>query len=467
MSDQPTSPTLRIQIQDKLLLARGIVDGSNASHMAQLARGVMGTMGLSISSAFLAYFTTWLLARMLGTSGYGAYTYAITWIQLIVIFAGMGLTTIVIRETAKHREQDNISHIRGLLRVSNLTTGIVSFLCVVFGSILLQILGPRFNLDSHTIAALQIALLLIPLMSLSRVYQGMLQGLHRVIAGQSPETLLAPLAFVAALIALYFLNLQLTAAAAMTLRVITTGLAFLLAIVLLRLYRPKSWASQPVAYQTKIWLYAALPLLFIQTVEFTNQRTDQILLGTLGAEAVGIYAVASKGADIITMVLTAFYVVLAPTIARLAVANEHDQLQRVITRGVRGVFLVVLPIGLVLIVGGAWFLGLFGEGFVQGQTTLTILVIVTLINVAFGPVGLLLIMSDQERVVAVGNAIRFVIYVPVSYFLIQQLGTNGAALGKGLSVFCWNLALLLIVYRRLHINTTIFGRIKRSPHHYS
>lgn len=459
MPDQPTSSTLRIQIQDKLLLARGIVDGSNAGHMAQLARGVMGTMGLSISAAFLAYFTTWLLARMLGTSGYGAYTYAITWIQLIVIFAGMGLTTIVIRETAKHREKDNISHIRGLLRVSNLATGLVSFLCVVVGIVILQILGPRFNLDSHTIGALQIALLLIPLFSLSRVHQGMLQGLNHVVLGQAPEALLAPIAFIVALILLYIAGFQLTATSAMIFRVITTGLGFVIAALLLRQYLPKAWAARPAAYETKIWLYAALPLLFIQTIEFANQRTDQILLGTLGAESVGIYAVASKGADIITMVLTAFYVVLAPTIARLAAANDHALLQRMITKGVRGVFLAVLPLGLVLIFGSAWFLGLFGEGFVQGQTTLTILVIVTLINVAFGPVGLLLIMSDQERVVAVGNAIRFVIYVPVSYFLIQKLGTNGAALGKGLSVFCWNFALLLIVHRRLHISATIFGRI--------
>jgi O-antigen/teichoic acid export membrane protein len=260
------------------------------------------------------------------------------------------------------------------------------------------------------------------------------------------------------------INPNLTATSAMTLRVITTGLAFVVAIFLLRMYRPAAWSDQPATYQTKVWLVAALPLLFIQMIEFANQRTDQLLLGSLGPEAVGIYAVASKGADIITMVLTAFYVVLAPTIARLNAADQRDQLQRAVTKGVRGVFIIVLPIALALIFGGAWFLGLFGESFVEGRSTLTILATVTMLNVAFGPVGLLLIMSGYERIVAVGNAIRFVIYVPVSFMLIEALGINGAALGKGLSVVFWNAFLLVLVHRRLKIDASIFGRIKLLSH---
>jgi O-antigen/teichoic acid export membrane protein len=110
-----------------------------------------------------------------------------------------------------------------------------------------------------------------------------------------------------------------------------------------------------------------------------------LMLGTMqGAEAVAIYTVANRGAQLISFILGAVNTTLAPTAARLYAVGDMQRLQGLITKSARVVLCVSLPIAVGFIVFGDWFLWLFGTGFMQGHATLRILSIGLFIDAAAG-----------------------------------------------------------------------------------
>lgn len=62
----------------------------------------------------LGFLIAILLARMLGASGYGEYSFAFAIVSILTILAQCGLPALLVRETAKARMKRNYEYIKGL-----------------------------------------------------------------------------------------------------------------------------------------------------------------------------------------------------------------------------------------------------------------------------------------------------------------------------------------------------------------
>jgi O-antigen/teichoic acid export membrane protein len=420
-----------------------------------LVRRSLGTFGLTVAGTALSMATAVLLARILGTSGYGSYTYARTWIGVLGVFAPMGFEVLVLRTTAVHQAREQWRLMRGMLRRSSQLALVASLGIAIGASAFLQL----SDVEAEMRVVIQIALLMLPIGALARIRVGAIQGLQHVLMAQIPGAIIQPALLGALVVAAYFaLGGTLSASWAMAMTLLTSAITLLAVSAMLSNVFPESATASRPAYQTRAWLKSAIPLVFVNGAFVIMSATDTLMLGALkGPESVGAYAIAKRGALLITFVSGAVNTALAPTIANLDSSDDSERLQSVITKSMRLALLVAMPVGAVLILFGDWFLMMFGPEFVAGRDALTILSLGQIAQLGLGSVTLLLIMTGHERDAAIGAGVGAIINAGLNWLLVPTWGIEGAAVATALSMLLLGVWLVKRVHERLGIHPTVLG----------
>jgi O-antigen/teichoic acid export membrane protein len=426
----------------------------------QLAKGAAGIFSLRMAMLGLSFVTSILLARTLGTKGYGTYSYVVAWIGLLAIPSKMGIDIILSREIPRLATSSSWGSIRGLLQWSSRLVLTVSIIVMLIAGICVWKLAP-----AEIMPAFLATIVCIPLSAITTLRQGSLRGFHSIFRSQMPEYLIQPLLFLAAVIGMIYLSQrggsgELDIFWVMVLRSISVAIAFVIGIVFLIQTIPKAVAEAKPEYSASTWSKGLLPFLIISCTHIINSRADILMLGSQdGPEAVGIYTVASRGAEFIVFVLIAVNMAMGPTISQCYANGDMQKMQRMITTSTRVVFLCSLPISLIFIFFGSYFLQIFGAEFVQGYSALRILCIGQLISAGAGSVGLLLDMTGHEKDSALGIGLSAGLNVVLNALMIPRLGVEGAAIATSSSLIFWNIFLLIRVRQRLGIASTVFGKL--------
>lgn len=438
----------------------GTADSTRVPHdHAGLLRGAGGSGVLRLGFTALSFVINILLARLLSANGYGSYSYALAIVGVLSVFATFGFDALLTREMAVYQVRNEWGRLRGLLRRSTQIGAVLASALALVAGIGVWLLRPTDS--AETVLTVWIALALVPLMVQARLRQAAMQGLHRVLAGQVPELVFQPVLFVALLgVSYVLLPAAPSAAWTMALQVAVTATAVIVATRLLAQVLPAPARCTPPQYETALWCRRALPFVLSSSCWVISSRTDVLLLGALrGNDAVGLYSVASRSAELIGFFLTAFNMALAPTIARLYAAGDLQQLQQTVSRGARMVFLLSLPAALFLMVAGQWWLGLYGPDFVAARWTLTILALGQTINVGMGSVGLLLNMTGHERDAAALVAVAAGWNIVASVVFISLFGLEGAACATTSGMILWNVLMAMRVRKRTGIHPTALGQL--------
>ncbi len=420
-----------------------------------LVRRSVGSFGLTVGGTALSMATAVLLARILGTSGYGSYTYAKTWIGVLGMFAPLGFEVLALRITAVHQAKEQWSLMRGMLRRSSQLALFASLGIAIGAGAFLQLSAVEVEMRMP----IQIALLTLPIAALARIRVGAIQGLQHVLMAQIPGAIIQPALLGVLVVAAYFaLGGTLTASWAMTMTLLTSAITLLVVSLMLSSVFPESATASRPAYQTRAWLKSAIPLVFVNGTFVIMSATDTLMLGTLrGPEFVGTYAIAKRGALLITFVSGAVNTALAPTIANLDSSDDRERLQSVITKSMRLALLAAMPVGVVLVLFGKWFLMIFGPEFAAGRDALTILSLGQIAQLGLGSVTLLLIMTGHERDAAIGAGAGAIMNAGLNWLLVPTWGIEGAAVATSLSMVVLGIWLVRRVHERLGINPTVLG----------
>lgn len=424
-----------------------------------LVRGATGTFGLKVAGTGLLFLISVLLARLLGPAGYGTYQYALSWIAVLGVPALLGFGTLLIREMSAYQTQEKWRLMAGLLQWSHRAVWMTSVGLALLTAGVVWTLKTQYDIGNVT--TFWVALLTLPLVALMRLKQSAVQGLNKVVRGQMPEMFLFPLVFVLLLGGAYFFtDVMLTPPSVMGLNVVATVVALGASIYFLHRTVPEPAKGARPEYEQKRWMRSALILLITSGVHIVNSRTDILMLGALATpDAVGIYSVATRGADLITFVMVPINRALGPAIASLYTKGAMRRMQKMITKSARVMLLLSLPIALGFITLGYWFLLIYGKEFTQGTMALTILCVGQLINVAMGSVVLLLNMIGHERDVAIGVGMSAVLNIILNALLIPRWGLEGAAIATASSTVFWNVLLTLWIVKRVDIHSTALGPV--------
>ncbi len=420
-----------------------------------------GVLALKVAFVSLSFSLSVALARLLGAVEYGAYTYAFAWMVLLAVPAILGMDQLIVRDVAAYHLKSDWASLKTLLKKANQAVFTASSLLVLaaacFSWVIAGELGPR------GVATFLLALLLLPLITLTRLRQSALQGLHHVAAGLLPEMLVQPVVLLLLIGVAHATSMQaLTAPQAMGMNLVATGVAFLAGAEILRRFVPETIQVAGAVFQRFSWASSVLPLMFLASAGVLFGQVDTLIVGAMkGARAVGVYGVADRGAESITFLFIAVGSVFAPTVSRMYAAGEMEKLQRMVTKISRITLVVSLPVAVVLIFFGQWLLKVFyGPQFVEGRGALAILSCGQLLSVGMGPVGMLLIMTGHERNAALAIGIAAAGNIVLNLAMVPTWGLEGAATANTLSVALLNLLMAMWLAKKLGIQSWALGRIR-------
>jgi O-antigen/teichoic acid export membrane protein len=425
---------------------------------SRLGRDTVGSMSLKLANVALTFFTTVLLARLLGPSEYGVYAFVYATVSLLSVPSEFGLPTLVVRETARGMLNQDYSSVAGIWRWTGLATTYISLGLV--GLSLVGIWLFREPLASQRLTTFLCALALVPLISLGDLRGAALSGLNHVVAGQLPEFLLRPgifmlLVTVGALMG----NISFNAPLAMGFYVSSAAAAFGGGAWLLWRATPLSVRKALPRFESRAWLMSALPLAFIGGMQIVNQQASILLQGFfLPNAAIGIFRIASQVALLASFGLMTINTVLTPRFATLYAQGDMKKLQRLVTVSARVILIFNLALTAGFIFWGKLFLRIaFGSDYQVAYVPLIILLIGQLINSGAGSVGLLLNMSGFERETARGTLVAAILNVTLNLLLIPFWGINGSAAATSISLIIWNILLWQAVRKQLGINSLAFS----------
>lgn len=447
-------PSLESTARRWLARARGHGPG------ALLLRGASGSFIAKGLAAVAGFGLHVVLARMLGATPYGDFTYAFTWMVVLASLARMGMDQAVLRYIPGYEETRRWGGLRGILRSSNrwvwLTSAGVAALALPI--ILWWSRGGRPEL---TLTFL-VGLACLPLIASIGIRQAQLAAFKHPVLATIPFPLIRP----ALTLPIFVVGALLISAPSAPLAMIATGAGTLGALVftwgaIRRLAPPDALSSEPDTQPRREWLDTALPLMWAATMTMIAQRASMLLTGVLaGTEAVAFLSAAMRYSDLLLFAQQAVASLATPMFAGMFAGQRHRELQRTLSLSTLAAVGFAFPLGLSLLIFRTRLLGVFGPAFESASPALIWLTAGQLVNVSMGLVAALLSMTGHHRVVAKVVTAAGIVGVLLNLLLIPPFGVTGAAAATACTIAGQNIALAIVVFRELRLNATVLGAVR-------
>ncbi|MEL6458183.1 MAG: flippase [Cyanobacteria bacterium J06621_15] len=424
----------------------------------RLIREAVGSFGLKIVSTGLALFLNLILARFLGSNGLGSYTLAITLIGLLGLPAKLGFPQLLVREVAVYFSEEKWGLLRGIIN-RTYQISIALSLTLIIAVVTLTWL---FIKDSQIYLTVLLALMALPFSSLRILNQSVMSGLHRVVQGQLPIKLIAPLMMLLLTLSGYAtLGSNMAIVFVIACYVGVTAITFLIGYYQLNCVLPREIFITEPEYKTQYWIKVSIPFMVLGALYMVNSQTDIVMLGAIkDSESVGLYVVGNKLASLIIFIFMASKSSLKPNIASLYQAGKLALLESIVKKSSQLVSFSCCIVAAFIFIFKDSLLGLFGQEFLASNNVLILLIMGQLVNILVGPVDILLNMSGKEKLSLIIFSISAVANISLNYYLIPKFGAEGAAIATSISTITWSLSSMILVFKYIGINPTAFGKSK-------
>jgi O-antigen/teichoic acid export membrane protein len=430
----------------------------------QLVQRLAGTVFLiRVISAALAFGSQVLLARWMGSFEFGIYVYVWTWVLLLGQAIDLGLGTAAQRFVPEYRERGMLALLRGFVSGSRwLAFGIAILLSALCAG-LVRLLEPF--LDQYMLIPLYLACVTVPAYALGNVQEGISRSYDWVGLSMMPGYIVRQLLLTVLMAAAYVANLPMNAVTAMAVAAISIWLPTFAQFLIVNRRLARNIEPGPKAYDFRVWLTTALPILMVEGFYAMLAYTDVLVLQLFRPpDEVAVYYAAAK-----TLALVAFihYSIAATTAHRFSVyhvAGDHKALSAFLAQSIKWTFWPSVAATGVLLLFGRPILALFGAEFTDGYHLMFILAAGLLARAAIGPIERLLNMLGEQRVCAMVYAGAFTMNVVLCVILIPLFGPAGAAIATATALITESIFLFIVTKRRLGFHVFVWGRAERKDH---
>lgn len=437
----------------------------HAAHHRTVAREGSWAGMFNLMGAAIRYVNNIILTRMLGPAHYGLFALANTIVTVVAIPAGLGLPTSMVHFLASGSSAKQWPKVRWMVKAA-FTGAVVASLagaCLVIATsrwisalfLLMkakqlspaQLAFQKENLPS----ALEILALALPFLVLYAVCAGGLQGLRQIRAKVFIERIAHPLLFSAMLLAggYFFRSLPFVL---VCFWVAALAVFLMSAFWFRRQLRSLPKAEGPLTSHWRELRAFSTPVMFMNLLGYFVLQSDILVMGAFrGLAEVGIYTIASRLAQGVSLPTDALGVSLAPSFSVLVGQGDTAGLKRLFHASTRWLFLLGCGVGLGLIFAGKLILHLFGKDFGAGFVVLCILATGQMFSASLGANGTLITMTGHPKVNLANSLCMGLGNLGLMVLLVPRYGAVGAATAAASSFMIVNIARALEIWFILKI----------------
>src|SRR5262245_32135157 len=423
-----------------------------------LVQRLAGTVFMiRVVSAVLAFGSQVLLARWMGTFEFGVYVYVWTWVLLLGQAIDLGLGTAAQRFIPEYRERGFVALLRGFVSGSRWLAVAIALGIAAVAACGVRLIEPW--LGDYMVIPLYLACVTMPAYALANVQEGISRSYDWVALAMAPAYVARQLLLTLLMAVAYLANLPMTAATAMIVAGVSIWLPTLWQMLLVNRRLAKRIEPGPKAYEFRIWLTTALPILMVEGFYSLLAYTDVLVLQYFRSPSeVAIYYAAAKTLALVSFI---YYSVSATTAHRFStyhVAGDRKGLSAFISQSIKWTFWPSLAATVLLLIFGRPMLSLFGPQFTDGYHLMFMHAAGLQARAAIGPIERLLNMLGQQRVCAAVYAGAFAANLVLCFILIPLFGMAGAAIATASALIFESILLFIVTKNRLDFLVFIWAR---------
>jgi O-antigen/teichoic acid export membrane protein len=407
------------------------------------ARGAWISLLSQITAAALAYALSVVLARALGTAGFGVYASVLAWISPLALLASLGLPTVALRFLPAYRAERDHARLAGFLRAAERLALAGAVAISAAGSALALLIAPH---PSPWLVGLWTLPLTVQLRLCSETARA---------AGRFESAFFLPLLQPLAMLAGAVLAAQCTGALSPTLALALPAVGVVVVHPWQRAAARRIAPDTRPIYETRTWLRVGLGVLVVDAAHLLLSHADAVLLGALQTpRAVALFSAASATAAFSMFPMIAVGASTVPSFASLWALGRKDELERLAQRAVLRAFTAQVLLAALVIGCARPLLALYGGDFADARVALLFVLAGQLANTGAGYVGSLMSMTGHQD--KVGRSIWLAAALNVALVIAgtSRWGVTGAAAGSALSSLGWNVWLYCLVRRHLGVRAS-------------
>lgn len=398
-----------------------------------------------------------VIARALGTAGYGIFGYATACATAMITLAKYGTDTLLYRQGGQYFHSSDWSSFRALMRCAGTLisrASLVGFLMLVtYAGLLFVRRG-----DAALSIAIVIAALAVPVVAFSSLRQAALIAMERTVYGLAPEHLVRAISLILLAMSLWYVG-SASPTAMVAANVLSYAAAFVFGQICLQrtpIARAKITNDQR---DLPRWSVIARDLFLFNSAYQVVSLFDMLIVGyLLDTTQTGLYTAAKQIASLGMLALFAFQLVASPRIASAHARGDRAGLSRVVDAITIGGATFTLVYGSLLLVFGRDLLALLGEDFRPAYSCLMWLIAAQIVNTVGGPAGTVSSMLGLQRKATGVYIGAVVIGAIVLLVFAPRYGIPAAAFSVVVTATCWSVALNVLLYRETGTSVWLFRR---------
>ncbi|WP_441231207.1 oligosaccharide flippase family protein [Tardiphaga sp. 215_C5_N2_1] len=417
----------------------------------RMASASLWAFVIYVGGAGLTCVAQLVIARTIGATSYGIYSYVLAWTTLLSYIAGLGFNTALLRYVPAYSATGKWPLARGVIQFAfgrSLLVGMLIAICGVATALFLS-----ETLHRELTISLAVGMATVPLVALYVLGSATVRALGGVISAIAPERFVRDGLMVVLLLLAVALNVTPIDATTVLIALMASSAvtAAIVGLSMRKLWPPQLRSAVP-AYAPRDWWHLACPVMILIGVEVLMSRAGVIILGWTGdAHEAGIFALGLNLALFLVLPRMAVGTFFSPNVSKLHAHRNEAALQSLFARAtvlsLAGTVVLALPLLLLTVP----LLRFFGEEFVATAPVAQILVVGQIFAAATGPQQNLLTMTGHERAAAAITAIGAIMNVVACAIGIAFFGVMGAAVATAVTNVAWNMAMAIYIYKRVNM----------------
>jgi O-antigen/teichoic acid export membrane protein len=399
-----------------------------------------------------------LLARWMAADQFGVFVVGLGLAMALGTMATFGQQTAVIRFLPPYLKLADHSHARGLVRFGYFS---VLTAATTMVAILLAFYALFHSLLPAVWAPLVYAVPLMFVWALSEYSMGLLRAQGSVVFSSLPRDVLWRFTLLAICFAIMWQGRPVSATLVFQ---VSAGILAIAVFVQAAVSHQwlKASSPGPARLKPREWAAASVGIWVATSLSTLSTQIETPLAGfVLSPETAGGFFVIQRVAGLVTIVLMSMGIFYGSRFSALINSGDRAGAQKFTTQINLVILALSLPVFLCTVIWPGMVLSIFGPDYEGLDVPLRILAGGFLVDAAFGPVGIILLVTGHAAVHARIIALTLVFKITVLVVGSAVGGLLGAALASSLARIVTIIWLAVEIYKRTGIISTLVIQPRR------